>query len=144
LQANKSCSCRTLRTKLPSTQFCHLLTTNTFDNLYKTITDDLPLLIFQCSEKSGISWAAVDSCMKSTAGTALQLMAQEETLKLAPLGLGFVPTITFNKVRKTTLRVCLEVDRNIKIKALLRSCKHIPGAQLSRCMREWRDISTHY
>jgi hypothetical protein len=30
-------------------------------------------------------------------------MAQEETLKLAPLGLGFVPTITFNKVRKRNL-----------------------------------------
>jgi hypothetical protein len=27
-------------------------------------------------------------------------MAQAETLKLAPLGLGFVPTITFNKVSK--------------------------------------------
>jgi hypothetical protein len=38
--------------------------------------------------------------MKSTVGTTLQLMAQEETLKLAPQGLGFVPTITFNKVRK--------------------------------------------
>jgi hypothetical protein len=48
----------------------------------------------------GISWAAVDSCTKSTVGTTLQLMAQEETLKLAPLGLGFVPTITVNKVRK--------------------------------------------
>ncbi|XP_023712318.1 GILT-like protein 1 [Cryptotermes secundus] len=51
----------------------------------------------RCSEKVGISWAAVDSCTKSTVGTTLQLMAQEETLKLAPLGLGFVPTITFNK-----------------------------------------------
>jgi hypothetical protein len=56
--------------------------------------------IFQCSEKVGISWAAVDSCIKSTVGTTLQLMAQEDTLKVAPLGLGFVPTITFNKVRK--------------------------------------------
>jgi hypothetical protein len=57
----------------------------------------------QCSEKAGISWAAVDSCIKSTSGTALQLLAQQETLKLAPSGLGFVPTITFNKVRNETL-----------------------------------------
>jgi hypothetical protein len=41
--------------------------------------------------------------MKSTSGTALQLLAQQETLNLAPSGLGFVPTITFNKVRKATL-----------------------------------------
>jgi hypothetical protein len=38
--------------------------------------------------------------MKSTSGTALQLLAQQETLKVAPSGLGFVPTITFNKVKK--------------------------------------------
>jgi hypothetical protein len=36
-------------------------------------------------------------------------MAQEETLKLAPLGLGFVPTITVNKVRKKHYHLVLEV-----------------------------------
>lgn len=58
------------------------------------------IVIFQCSEEAEISWAAVDSCMQSASGTALQLLAQQETLKVAPSGLGFVPTITFNKVRK--------------------------------------------
>jgi hypothetical protein len=57
------------------------------------------IIIFQCSEEVGISWTDVDSCMKSVSGTALQLLAQQETLKVAPSGLGFVPTITFNKVR---------------------------------------------
>lgn len=61
------------------------------------------IVIFQCSEEAGISWAAVDSCMKSVSGTALQLLAQQETLKVAPSGLGFVPTIIFNKVRKKTM-----------------------------------------
>lgn len=51
----------------------------------------------RCSEEAGISWAAVDSCMNSVSGTALQLLAQQETLKVAPSGLGFVPTIIFNK-----------------------------------------------
>jgi len=61
------------------------------------------MVIFQCSEEVGISWAAVDSCMKSVSGTALQLLAQQETLKVSPSGLRFVPTITFNKVSKKTL-----------------------------------------
>jgi hypothetical protein len=82
----------------------------------------MPLLTFQCSEKFGISWAAVDSCMKTKAGTILQLMAQEETLKLAPSGLGFVPTITFNKVRKITL--WLHAESNIKIEVPLCSYKY--------------------
>ncbi|GFG33505.1 hypothetical protein Cfor_04976, partial [Coptotermes formosanus] len=59
----------------------------------------------RCSDKVGISWAAVDSCMKSTSGTALQLLAQQETLNLAPSGLGFVPTITFNKAMQLSLNV---------------------------------------
>jgi len=41
--------------------------------------------------------------MNSVSGTALQLLAQQETLKVAPSGLGFVPTIIFNKVRKKTM-----------------------------------------
>jgi hypothetical protein len=52
--------------------------------------------------------------MKSTSGTALQLLAQQETLNLAPSGLGFVPTITFNKVRKATLQ--LHAESKVKIK----------------------------
>jgi hypothetical protein len=70
---------------------------NIFLHLYNCVHINV---IFQCSEEVGISWAAVDSCMKSVSGTVLQLLAQQETLKVAPSGLGFVPTITFNKVRE--------------------------------------------
>jgi hypothetical protein len=67
------------------------------------------MVIFQCSEEVGISWANVDSCMKSVSGTAMQLLAQQETLKVSPSGLGFVPTITFNKVKKKHCNCMLKI-----------------------------------
>ncbi|KDR09939.1 uncharacterized protein LOC110838381 [Zootermopsis nevadensis] len=81
----------------------------------------------RCSEKFGISWAAVDSCMKSPVGTTLQLMAQEETLKLAPSGLGFVPTITFNKkYRQQDQREALQNFRGV-------SCRYFGSPNLPGC-----------